>query len=38
LKEDSDDDIQIIEDDCDELFSNMETVEDSSPRKRCKLV
>lgn len=33
----SDDDIQIIEDDYDEIFSNMETVEEASPRKRCKL-
>jgi hypothetical protein len=37
LKEDSDDDIQIIEDDCDDLFDNMEIVEEFSPRKRCKL-
>jgi hypothetical protein len=36
-KNGSDDDIQIIEDDYDELFSNMETVEDTSPRKRCKI-
>jgi hypothetical protein len=33
----SDDDIQIVEDDYDELFNNMETVEEASPRKRCKL-
>lgn len=33
----SDDDIQIIEDDYDEIFNNMETVEDASPRKRWKL-
>jgi len=32
-----DDDIQVIEDDYDEIFSNMETVEEASPRKRCKL-
>jgi hypothetical protein len=32
-----DDDIQIIEDDYDELFNNMETVEEFSPRKKCKL-
>jgi hypothetical protein len=36
-KEGSDDDIQIIEDDYDELFNNMETVEESSPKKRFKL-
>lgn len=30
------DDIQIIKDDYDELFDNMETVEESSPKK-CKL-
>jgi hypothetical protein len=36
-KEESDDDIQIIEDDYDDLFNNMETVEEFSPRKRCKL-
>jgi hypothetical protein len=36
LKED--DDIQIIEDDYDELFNNMETVEEVSPRKRRKLI
>jgi hypothetical protein len=36
-KEGSDDDIQIIEDDYEELFNNMETVEEFSPRKRCKL-
>lgn len=34
---DSDDDIQVIEDDYDEIFNNMETVEEPSPRKRCKL-
>jgi hypothetical protein len=33
----SDDDIQIIEDDYDELFNNMETVKEDSPRKKCKL-
>lgn len=34
----SDDDIQIIENDYDELFSNMETVEESLPKKKCKLI
>lgn len=33
----SDDDIQVIEDDYDEIFNNMETVEEASPRKRHKL-
>jgi len=33
----SDDDIQIIDDDYDEIFNNMETVEEASPRKRHKL-
>ena len=33
----SDDDIQVIEDDYDEIFNNMETVEEASPRKRRKL-
>jgi hypothetical protein len=33
----SDDDIQVIEDDYDEIFNNMETIEEASPRKRCKL-
>jgi hypothetical protein len=33
----SDDDTQLIEDDYDEIFNNMETVEEASPRKRCKL-
>ncbi|PNF23432.1 hypothetical protein B7P43_G10597 [Cryptotermes secundus] len=37
VKEGSDDDIQIIEDDYDELFNNMETVEEFSPNKKCKL-
>jgi hypothetical protein len=32
-----DDDIQVIEDDYDEVFNNMETIEDASPRKKCKL-
>jgi hypothetical protein len=36
-KEGSDDDVQIVEDDYDELFNNMETIEESSPKKRCKL-
>jgi hypothetical protein len=36
-KEGSDDDVQIVEDDYDELFNNMETIEESSPEKRCKL-
>jgi hypothetical protein len=33
----SDDDIQVIDDDDDEIFSNMETVEEASPTKRYKL-
>jgi len=33
----SDDDIQVIEDDYDIIFNNMQTVEEASPRKRCKL-
>jgi len=33
----SDDDIQIIEDDYDEIFNNMETVEEASTMKRHKL-
>ncbi|XP_069677228.1 WD repeat-containing protein 74 [Periplaneta americana] len=31
------DDIQIIEDDYDELFDSMETIHETSPRKKCKI-
>jgi hypothetical protein len=37
FKDSSDDDTRIIQDDCNELFNSVETVEEPSPRKRNKL-